>query len=61
MGRDSSPRWASANNIPRPGPTVFPLETAPAHLQLSQLDVAKDIGVCRGGGQGITWVFWGSR
>lgn len=60
-GGDSSLRLASANDVPRPGPTVFPLQATPAHLQLSQLDVSEDIGVCKGGGQGIIWVFWGSR
>lgn len=38
--RDSLHRLASANDIPRLGPTVFPLQAAPAHLQLGQLDVA---------------------
>lgn len=41
-GRASPPLLALANDIPSPGPgpTVFPLEAATVHLQLSQLDVA---------------------
>lgn len=38
------PSWASSAAI-----AVFPLEAAAVHLQLSQLDVAENIGVCRGG------------
>ena len=58
-----STRLASANDVPspRPGPTVFPLEAAAVHLELSQLDVAQNVGVYRGGGQGIICVSWGSR
>lgn len=62
-GRDGPPKLASASDTPGrgPSPTVFPLEAATVHLQLSQLDVAQDVGVCRGGGQGIICVSWGSR
>lgn len=63
-GKQPPPTWLPlANDVPSPGPgpTVFPLETATVHLQLSQLDVAEDIGVCGGGGHGVTWVSRDSR
>lgn len=46
---EGKPPWlALANDIPcpGPGPTVFPLEAATVHLELSQLDVPEDVGIC---------------
>lgn len=49
-GEGKPPRLALANDIPRPrpgpGPAVFPLEAATVHLELSQLDVPEDVGIC---------------